>query len=822
MERVRSQLLIVDDDNAIRVLLSKILTKAGHACTVAENAYSARQLLKTTSFDLILCDILMPGESGLDLIRFCKKEYSHMGVILVTGVEDPQLNEEAVAMGAYGYVLKPFNNNQLLIIVENAFRRYQLERERKRQAEELESIVRERTDELQKTIHQLEEAKSKIEESETKFRIAIEQANDGISVARKERHVYANRNFLKMFGYEHKDEVIGHSLNELVHPDEALRLTNLHKRRMRGEKVPTRYRFKGIRKSGDPVMVEASVARVNFRGEDASLAFLRDITENTRVQKALKESEKRLKAILENAPVGIKIVDAQSRKIVDINRAGERMIGISKGEIIGRPCAEYACPESKDYCPVMDAGKKVLNREAIISKKDGKHFDVSKTSVPLFLEGKRHLIDIFVDISRHKHAVAEMRKAHREKKQLIRSIPSIMIGVTPHGLINHFNPVSERVFGMDAFLLLHKPFSRCGIPWDWSKVDGAVSDCLTTGSSVSVEKLRFTRRNGKEGFLWLTFTPVASDGAETSGFLLMGTDITNRIILELQLAQARKLEAIGQLAAGIAHEINTPTQYVGDNIRFLQDAFQDMIPVYEHYRNLSNGSAESEVSEALMAEMKRNIAEGDLDYLLAEIPQAMEQTLEGVEHVSTIVHSMKEFSHPGAKGKTAVDINRAIENTVTVSRNEWKYVARLDTDLDPSLPHIPCFPAEVNQVILNMITNASHAIGDVAGDFGGKKGRIGISTHANGEGVEIRISDTGTGIPEAIQDRIFDPFFTTKEVGKGTGQGLAISHAIIVEKHGGKLSFETEAGKGTTFFIHLPIDPAEPGPERLECGVRIK
>jgi PAS domain S-box-containing protein len=497
---MKKRLLIVDDENAVRMLLSRILTNAGHDCSVAENALSARELLKTRVFDLILCDIVMPGESGLDFIRFCAKEYSDTGVIMVTGIEDPQSAEVALNMGAYGYVIKPFTNNQLLIIVENALRRGALEKEHTRHAEELESVVHERTAELQETIHRLEIAKNKIQESEEKFRMAIEQANDGIAIARKGKHAYVNENYFKMFGYDRAEEIIGLSLDKLVHPDEVFRLSNMHDRRMKGEKVPTRYKFKGIKKSGAPIMVEVSVAHVDFQGEDASLAFLRDVTESTRIQTALKESEKRLKAILENAPVGIKIVNAQSRKIVDINRAGEKMIGVSRKEIIGRPCFEFVCSESKGFCPVMDAGKKIKNLETTISKPDGQRIDVSKTSVPLVLEGEKYLIDIFVDISRHKRAVAEMRKTHREKEQLIKSIPSILIGVTPEGLVNHFNPVSERVFGMNASEILYRPFSGCDIRWDWVKVEHAISDCLDRGTSVSVEKLRFTGKDGKEGF----------------------------------------------------------------------------------------------------------------------------------------------------------------------------------------------------------------------------------------------------------------------------------------------------------------------------------
>ncbi len=272
-----------------------------------------------------------------------------------------------------------------------------------------------------------------------------------------------------------------------------------------------------------------------------------------------------------------------------------------------------------------------------------------------------------------------------------------------------------------------------------------------------------------------------------------------------QLIHSEKLASIGQLAAGIAHEINTPTQYAGDNVRFLRDAFNDLGTLFKKYVQLPEALKEGVAAQELVREVKSTIEEADLDYLKDEIPRAIEQTLEGMERISGIVRSMKEFSHPGVKEKTAVDINRAIENTITVSRNEWKYVAEIETDLDPSLPLVPCLPGELNQVFLNLIINAAQAIGDVAGDGSDGKGLIRISTCKDGGYVEIRFSDTGPGIPEEIQTKIFDPFFTTKEVGTGTGQGLAISRSVILEKHGGDLSFETESGKGTTFVIRLPV-----------------
>jgi len=197
----------------------------------------------------------------------------------------------------------------------------------------------------------------------------------------------------------------------------------------------------------------------------------------------------------------------------------------------------------------------------------------------------------------------------------------------------------------------------------------------------------------------------------------------------------------------------------------------------------------------------------DVEYLYLQIPQAIQETLEGVERVTKIVRAMKEFSHPGSKEKSSADLNKAIETTVTVARNEWKYVADLQLDLDPQLPHVPCFLGEFNQVILNLVVNAAHAIGDVVKQQPGTKGKITITTRRDGAWVEVRVSDTGTGIAEANRSRIFEPFFTTKDVGKGTGQGLSIVYGSIVKKHGGTATFETEVGKGTTFIIRLPIVP---------------
>jgi signal transduction histidine kinase len=250
--------------------------------------------------------------------------------------------------------------------------------------------------------------------------------------------------------------------------------------------------------------------------------------------------------------------------------------------------------------------------------------------------------------------------------------------------------------------------------------------------------------------------------------------------------------------------MNTPLQFVSSSVAFAADAERDLCTLIARYRSalteLSQGKALTEITQEL-AQLEEEL---DLEYLLENLPPALQRSQEGLRRVGTIVRPLKEFSHPGQE-LSEIDLNHAIETTLTISVHEYKDVAEIETDLAP-LPPITCYAGEINQALLNLVVNAAHAIGErgVAND---SKGRICVRTRLDGAFVVISVEDNGPGIPEAIREKIFDPFFTTKEVGKGTGQGLAIARAAIHDKHGGTLSFETEVGKGTTFFMRFPITP---------------
>jgi signal transduction histidine kinase len=347
------------------------------------------------------------------------------------------------------------------------------------------------------------------------------------------------------------------------------------------------------------------------------------------------------------------------------------------------------------------------------------------------------------------------------------------------------------------------PRARC------AELRRQLDDCLPGSFEFLVAVERST---GLREMRWTGTCEVAAGTRHLRGLML---DITEVRRLARELTAAQKLESVGRLAAGVAHEINTPVQFVSDNVGFVRTALAEMPAVIEAYRALRRAveaqptapspaaAALSQTASALAARAVDAERRADLDYLLEQIPKALADALGGLERIATIVRSMKEFAHPDQTQKSYADLNRAIESTLVIARNEYKYVAELETHFG-ELPEVECYLDQINQVVLNLVVNAAHAIAEVVKDSGAM-GKLTIRTRHVGEQVEISISDTGSGIPAHIRDRIFDPFFTTKEVGKGTGQGLALARSVVVNKHGGTLTFETECGKGTTFLVRLPI-----------------
>jgi PAS domain S-box-containing protein len=406
--------------------------------------------------------------------------------------------------------------------------------------------------------------------------------------------------------------------------------------------------------------------------------------------------------------------------------------------------------------------------------------------------------------------LAELQAAHAETELFLRSIPSILIGVDFSGRITRWNLTASNTFGIDNHSAEGRTLDNCGIRWLHTEMNSEISRWLTTQSIYRCENLAYERA-GKTRFLGLQVMRIPAPDGEQIGFIITGADITERIGLEVQLRQAQKLEGIGQLAAGIAHEINTPTQYVGDNISFLKESWGAVAEFLNFCGTIRSECCPGPVPPEHLEQFCRLHEKCDLEYLLKEIPSAIDQSMEGVQRVAKIVKGFKEFSHPGSEEKRAINLNRAIESTITVARHVWKYCADVVTEFDAALPLVPCLVGEFNQVMLNLIVNSAHAISDVIEERGTpEKGTITIGTRQEGPWATISVADTGAGIPLEIQSRVFEPFFTTKEVGKGTGQGLALAHVAIVKRHQGQLSFESKVGHGTTFFVRLPLQVGTP------------
>jgi signal transduction histidine kinase len=283
----------------------------------------------------------------------------------------------------------------------------------------------------------------------------------------------------------------------------------------------------------------------------------------------------------------------------------------------------------------------------------------------------------------------------------------------------------------------------------------------------------------------------------------LAQEMETRLLAEASLRQAQKLEAVGRLASGVAHEINTPVQYISDSVHFLRRGTQDLFDVIEKLQAVRRSVTEGAPSrEAAVAAADAEEA-ADLPYLLVNLPEALEGAADGLSRVATIVRSMKDFSHPDSTEALAMDLNRAIKSTLVVAASEYQDVADIVTDFGELSP-VTCYAGEINQAVLSIVVNAAHAVREAV-QATSHRGTITIRTRQVDGEVVVAICDTGVGMPEDVLERVFDPFFTTKQVGHGTGQGLTIARSVVVERHGGQLTVESELGKGTTFFLRLPI-----------------
>jgi len=397
-------------------------------------------------------------------------------------------------------------------------------------------------------------------------------------------------------------------------------------------------------------------------------------------------------------------------------------------------------------------------------------------------------------------AKEELERSHEAERQnleranlMISYLPGALIVTRDDGTVTRLNPPAWRMFDLKTHMVrevltIHKlidgledeacPVEAANRP---RSLDKSLYAKASNGSRfpVSVAAQKVSAEDG-DLILWLVKNISATAELENK-----------RLALENELRQAQKLESLGTLAGGIAHELNTPIQFITDNVKFLSEAVGAYKGAVEDLR--------SHVPVEIMAEI---LERADIEYMSEESTAAIAQSLEGLERVKEIVLAVKRFSHPTTAGRSCNDLNELVRTAVTVSRGQWKYAAEVKLDLAEDLPAIMCNPGELSQAVLNLIVNAAHAIEDRKNGMG----CITLSTRHAGDRVVFQVTDTGIGMTPEVKSHIFDLFFTTKAPGRGTGQGLSLVHTIIVNNHKGGIEVQSDPGVGTAFTITLPMD----------------
>lgn len=553
--------------------------------------------------------------------------------------------------------------------------------------------------------------------------------------------------------------------------------------------------------------LESLVGQRTAALNDSCKKLVAEVADRLKAENDLKSKTAFLEAEVNSTVDGILVVDTQGQIILRNRRFLELFkipLALAE-ETDDRPLLQYVTPQIKNPEQFLEKVQYLYSHPDQISRDEIEHKNgmvVDRYSSPVIgKEGEYYgRIWAFRDITERKRTEDTLRQLSSAVEQS----PVLIIITDPQGKISYVNRkftectgyAMEEVLGCKPSILKSGHTSPDAYKQLWQTI--------SSGKEWRGEFLN-RKKNGELYWESAVIRPIKNELGAISHFIAVKEDITQQKTLETQLRQAQKLEAIGQLAAGIAHEINTPAQYVGDNTTFLKESWAEIMPLLSSVQKVCRATEEGTALQPLLDELQHCWKATDIDFAQSEIPKAIDQSLDGIQRVTKIVRAMKEFSHPGSEEKQAIDLNKAILTTVTVARNEWKYVAEVETCLESDLPPVLCHAGELNQVILNLLVNSAHAIADVVGAGSARKGKIIIRTKRTGHIVEVAISDTGGGIPPEAQPRIFEPFFTTKPVGKGTGQGLALAHNTIVKRHGGRIWFETEVDKGTTFFIQLPL-----------------
>jgi two-component system, NtrC family, sensor kinase len=786
----RHTVLVVGDDELVLQRLLELLSCDEYTIVTAPNGLAALERFKETLPSIVLLDLHMPLMDGLTLCRLMKQDPHTAGIpiLLVTGQTAACEVEAGLAAGASDYIKKPFDNDELRIRVRNQLR-----------------------------LRDVQLAHRRVEKE---YQRLFETSQDALMTLAPPSWIFqsCNQATLKLFGAKTKSEFtcLGPwDVSPERQPDGCL--SSQHAQAMIAKAMhqgSASFPWVHMRLDGQVFPCDVLLTRVDSPETPFLQATVRDVTERVHAAAALQASEARYRTSFEDASVGQALAGLDWR-ILEANDALATMLGYPIGELCGKSFAELTHPddiaEGRAVHQALLQGQRVARGEKRYVRKDASALwaDVSAAALRSATGELTQFVVHVIDLSARKRMETMLKHEEETAKEsmtflraILNAIPIPVFYKDAEGRFLGANDAFETIVDKQRAEFVGKTVFDI-FPQETANTLYAI-DCKllrVPGTQIHALHLESNRDVLVHKATYRDFS------GQVSGIIGAYVDITDRKRAEAELEHVRKLEAVGQLAAGIAHEINTPAQYVGDGVHFLKEVFESYQQLLTKYSGAVDKLEQAGNATELVSAIRELENELDLDYLRANVPGSFERCIDGITRISTIVRAMKEFSHPDQREKTFADLNQALQSTLIIARNEYKYVANIETDFGDLSP-VLCHVGDLNQVFLNLIVNAAHAVADVVGNEG-QMGQIRICTRQDGNWVLIDIADSGTGIPLSIRGRIFDPFFTTKEVGKGSGQGLAIARSIIVDRHGGSLTFKTDAGSGTTFTIRLPIDGKE-------------
>jgi len=784
----RHRVLLVDDDPATRRLVAKVLQQAGYEVDFAEDGGVGLAKALARDYDLLVVDQEMPVHSGQELLHRLSQSGPLPPTIVLTGHGSEELAVELMKLGMCDYIRKttPLALMEMLpLALARAMAQHQLRAEKQR-------------------------AETALRESQQLLLATLESTADGILAVTTDGKVLAyNRRFAEMWRIPPEvlqkgtdGALIQYALEQLKDPDGFL--TGIEQ--LTGSAVCgfDALHFKDGRvfeRYSCPLTLDGKiVGRVwNFR----------DVTERHNVEQQLRtrteELDKRLKELrclfevsrlFENCDLSVRQIVLEALEIVPTAFRDPQAVS-ARCVLDGRTyqVAPYVETQWKIAAAIMD-GNQLLGAIEVCYL-----HEVPAGAGNPFSEDEICLLNTLGEMLGRNiariRAEAQVRRLKQQIEYILAATNTSLTVIDANYQVCYVDPHWQRRLGNPDGKKCYQYIKHSPRP---------CNDCGAVKALASKELVVSEHTIGTDDprVFHVSSVPFQDD----SGQWLVAEvwrDITELKQMERRLAQAQKLEAIGHLSAGIAHELNTPIQYVDHNIRFLRHVVASAEKLVALLEQLATCGEDHEGRSVPASELQRAIAEADTRFYVQEAHGAIAQSIEGLQQMAKIIQAMKEFSQPGANDKQVIDINRTVQIACTACRSRWKETAELKLQLSSAPLCVACNPDDLNQVMLHLLDNAAQAIAAAADGNGKCKGTITVQTRQQGDWAEISVEDTGVGIAPEIQDKIFNPFFTTKDVGQGSGQGLSVVYAIVVQKYGGFIDFDTQPGKGTRFTIRLPL-----------------